>query len=148
MGIAGVKAGQMPGTKAGAKAGDFAGQQTKVTIAKQTLSEGDNKGGTVDVGTIKAGIVTVPINGLKFNIPVVKGVKGATFPVNAKLDGNDLLSSAQDVSSPGATLTVSPNQYRQVAGKPLHTFTLAVGSPTSAKGGTIEVTPTFKGLSD
>lgn len=147
MPIAGVKASSPPGTKAGAKAGNLAGQKTDVTVATQTYGEGNNKGGTIEVGTIPTSILTVPLKGIELDVGSLKAVKGATFPVNVELDGDALLASDYEISSTG-TYNLDPDQNKQVADQPIHNFTLKVGSPSANGGGTIGVTPTFTGLSD
>lgn len=129
-----------PGTRAGSEAGDLPGERPFVTMPKQTV-KASAKGATTPVGTIYADIVTVPVKGIKLTAPKVHGVKGATAEVNIRIDGDDLLSSTQKISAPGATLVVDADQYQQHALKQKHIVNLIVKKFTAAKGGTIEVTP-------
>lgn len=155
MPIAGVPPGALRGSKAGHLAGELAGQRHSFSVAKQTLKAPTGVGGgSVYVGTLLAEIASVPLRGLLFTAPKVHGHEDATMEVNVSLDGQKLLASDQSISSPGGTVTVSPDQNRQstsgtyTASRQKHDVRMLVNKVYGHTGGTAEVTPTVTVLHD
>jgi len=134
MSIAGVPAGAPPGTKAGTEAGDKAGEKTDVTTPSLTFLKGGS--GTVTVGTVQTQICTVPLRGIEIGLESLTfgpAPAGGTVDVNARLDGEKLLSTDQHLDSEG-TIVVSPDQNRQAANAPTHQLDMVVTDVHGASG--------------
>lgn len=149
MGVPGVPAGAPAGAAAGTPAGNVAGEVTTIVDTDRDIS---GKHTTSAFGTTPVGPGTIYANPLFVeNIRFVARGLGKQSTDNATLNVmanfaagptqgwprdliSDQVTGGFEITQPGATVNVQPDQTNMLAGRPYHSFTLAQRGGTLGTG--------------